>query len=50
MLDLMARHGVDFGHCLSKQQNTCFESKTEFFGQFIDFSSSVINRGARRNF
>ena len=42
MLDFMMRHGVDSGHCLSKQQNKCNMSETEFFEQFIDLSASVI--------
>jgi len=42
MLDLMMGHGGDSGHCLSKQQNKCGKSKTEFLEQFIDLSVSVI--------
>jgi len=33
---------IDSGHSLSKQQNKCGRSKTEFLEQFIDLSVSVI--------
>ena len=33
--------GIDSGHCLSKQQNKCGKSKTEFREQLIDLSVSI---------
>jgi len=50
MLDVMMRHGVDSGHCLSKQQNKCSKSKTEFFEQFIDLSASAIKPHSFSNY
>jgi len=50
MLDLIMGHGVDSAHCLSKQQNKCSKSKTEFFKQFIDLFASVIKPHSFSNY
>jgi len=45
----MVGHGVDFGHCLSKQPNKCSKSKTEFFEQFNEHSAPVIKPHSSSN-
>jgi len=43
-------HGVESGHCLSKQQNKCGKSKTKFFEQFIDRFAPVIKPHSCSNY
>jgi len=35
MLDLIMGYGVKSGHCLSKQQNKCSKSKTNFLNSSL---------------
>jgi len=50
MLDLIMGHGVESGHCLSKQQDKCSKSKTKFFEQFIDRFVPVIKPHSFSNY
>jgi len=50
MLDLIMGHGIGSGHCLSKQQNKCSKSKTEFFEQFIDLPALVMKPHSFSNY